>query len=97
MPTEDQIRKHVQNHIETAQGFVKDHANAIEKGCSVNDDISVNVRDACGHPTALLVRTYSHPTEQWKPLRSTFDIRLLPGNRDWSVRCSSGLPGPDRD
>jgi hypothetical protein len=45
--------------------------------------------------TASLVRTYIHPKEKWNELCSTFDVRLK--GRDWTVRCSTGTPGADRD
>lgn len=59
----------------------------------MRDDISITLKIPCGHPTGSLTRHYIGNGVVVKPLRSTFDLTLKGGV--WSVRCSSGYPGPD--
>ncbi len=95
MANEESIRGYVQRYLDEVPAFTQDRDKAIHAGCAVHDYVSVNVKDAGGHPTASLTRNYAHPRENWRPLRSSFDILFVRGH--WKVRCSSGLPGGGLD
>jgi len=95
MATEDQLEKVLRGYLTKAPVFAGDRAKAERKGLEVRDDISITLKNPCGHPTGSLIRRYIEKGVELKPLRSTFDLTLKGG--EWNVRCSSGYPGPDLD
>ncbi|HDR8964618.1 TPA: hypothetical protein QDB13_002218 [Burkholderia vietnamiensis] len=95
MTTEHQIEEVLERYLERTPVFAGDRAKAVASGMSVRDVISVQLKNACGHPTASLTRYYEDEgkgpeRKTWKPWPATFDIKLV--GREWTVRCSSGLP-----
>jgi hypothetical protein len=95
MPTENQLEKVLRGYLTTAPVFADDRTKAERNGFDVRDDISITLKNPCGYPTGSLIRRYIGKGEEVRPLRSTFDLTLKGG--EWSVRCSSGYPGPDFD
>lgn len=95
MATENELAKVLRDHLAKAPIFAENRAQAERDGFEVDDDISITLKNACGHPTGSLVRQYTKEGVKGRPLRSTFD--LTPRGWEWGVRCSSGYPGPDLD
>jgi hypothetical protein len=95
MATENQLADILRDYLAKTPIFAENRAQAVRNGFEVDDDISITLKNACGHPTGSLVRQYTKNGVEMRPLRSTFDLTLR--GREWGVRCSSGYPGPDLD
>lgn len=95
MATENELEKVLRDYLAKVPVFVKDRTTAESNGFEVDDQISINLKNPCGHPTGSLIRQYTGNGSKARPLRSTFDLTLK--GREWHVRCSSGLPGKDLD
>jgi hypothetical protein len=95
MATENELAKVFRDYLANAPVFAENRAQAEHNGFEVDDDISITLKNPCGHPTGSLTRQYIGKGLEVRPLRSTFDLTL--NGRAWRVRCSSGYPGPDLD
>jgi hypothetical protein len=95
MATEIKLAEVLRDYLATTPIFAKNRAEAERNGFKVDDDLSITLKNACGHPTGSLIRHYIKDGMDIRPLRSTFDLTLR--GREWAVRCSSGYPGPDLD
>ena len=95
MATENELEKVLRAYLAKVPVFAKDRTTAESNGYEVDDEISINLNNLCGHPTGSLIRRYTGKGLEVRPLRSTFDLTLK--GREWQVRCSSGYPGKDLD
>ncbi|WDD90267.1 hypothetical protein Bsp3421_000090 (plasmid) [Burkholderia sp. FERM BP-3421] len=95
MATENELAMVLRDYLDKAPVFAENRAQAERNGFEVHDDISIAMKNPCGHPTGSLIRQYIGKGVEVRPLRSTFDLTLR--GREWGVRCSSGYPGPDLD
>jgi hypothetical protein len=95
MTTENELEKVLRAYLAKVPVFANDRVRAERDGFKVDDEISITLKNPCGHPTGSLLRQYTRQGVEVRPLRSTFDLTVK--GREWQVRCSSGYPGPDLD
>jgi hypothetical protein len=95
MATENELEKVLRDYLAKVPVFANDRAQAERNGFEVDDEISISLKNPCGHPTGSLIRQYSRKGVEVRLLHSTFDLTIR--GREWQVRCSSGYPGPDLD
>jgi hypothetical protein len=95
MTTENELKQALRDYPAKVPVFANDRAQAERKGFEVDDEISINLGNPCGHPTGSLIRRYAGTGVEVRPLRSSFDLTVR--GREWRVRCSSGYPGTDLD